>query len=452
MPSLQETLPKTTAPQNLEAERAVLGAVFWHNEAIYTALEKVNADQFYSPAHRKIFAAMVRLATTAAPIDELTVADALARDGVLQEIGGAAYLAELSGAVASAGNIRHHAAIVREKYVLRQLLRAAQEISTSCTEANETASELLDEAQKRLFSLSELQVEGGFQRMNTLVKDAFHNIEQMHERGDELLGVPTGFDGLDRKLLGLQRSDLIILAARPAMGKTALALNIAANAAVRHQRKVAVFSLEMSSLQLSLRMLCAEAQVDAQLVRRGGLHEEYWQSITNAAGRLSGAHVFIDDAASLTPLQMRSRARRLKTEHGCDLIIVDYLQLMRVAGKVERRDLEIGEISRSLKALAKELDVPVLALAQLSRRVEESGKGPQLSHLRESGAIEQDADIVLFLHRDHDKVDEQADAWPTEIRIGKHRNGPVGTVEVMFERRFARFFGEDARYNGYQAP
>ena len=284
--------------------------------------------------------------------------------------------------------------------------------------------------------------------MNPLAKEAFKNIEAMQERGSELLGVSTGFEGLDRKLLGLQRSDLIVLAARPAMGKTAFALNIAANAATdtKSPARVGVFSLEMSSLQLTLRMLCAEAEVDAQLVRSGRLPSEYWQQITNAAGRLSEAKIFIDDAPTLTPMQLRARARRLKAEHGCDLIIVDYLQLMHVAGKVERRDLEIGEISRSLKALAKELDVPVLALAQLSRRVEESGKGPQLSHLRESGAIEQDADIVLFLHRDPDKTHEEDQAWPTEIRIGKHRNGPVGMVEVMFERRFARFFDEERRY------
>jgi replicative DNA helicase len=446
MQTLQETSLKVTAPQNLEAEQAVLGAVLWHNDAVYSALEKVNADEFYSPAHRKIFAAMVRLATTSVPIDELTIAEALTRDGVLKEVGGAAYLAELSGTVASAGNIQHHAQIVHEKYVLRQLLAASQEISTSCSEGVDSAADLLDEAQKRLFSLAESQVTGGFRGMNPLVKEAFKNIEVMHDRGNELLGVATGFDGLDRKLLGLQRSDLIVLAARPAMGKTAFALNIAANAAIRYGARVGLFSLEMSSLQLTLRMLCAEAQVDAQLMRSGRLHEEYWQQITNAAGRLSEARIYIDDAPTLTPMQMRARARRMKAEHGCDLVIVDYLQLMHVAGKVERRDLEIGEISRSLKALAKELDVPVLALAQLSRRVEERKDGPKLSDLRESGAIEQDADIVLFLHRDPDKAHEEDEAWPTEIQIGKHRNGPVGMVEVMFERRFARFFAEDHHF------
>ncbi|RMF78115.1 MAG: replicative DNA helicase [Nitrospirae bacterium] len=328
------------------------------------------------------------------------------------------------------------------------MLAAAQEISRACCEAKERPPEILDRAQQQLFALAEEGATTGFTGMKGLVMEAFTALEETSKRGQEISGVPSGFADLDRKLLGFQPSDLIILAARPAVGKTAFGLNVAANAAVRHGARVAIFSLEMSSLQLALRMLCAEAKVDAHRVRAGNVPSELWSSLTHAASSLSQAPIFIDDSATLSPLEMRARARRLKREHGLDLIIVDYLQLMRGSQRAERRDLEIAEISRSLKGLAKELEVPVLALAQLSRRTEESTGGPKLSHLRESGSIEQDADVVLFLHRDPDKMDEEADAWPTEVQIAKHRNGPVGKIEVWFVRRYARFVSEAFEYEG----
>jgi len=446
METAEQSPAKAAVPRSLEAERAVLGAVLWHNEALNAALEVVRADHFSSRAHRHIFEAMGRLGVKGEPIDELTLSESLSREGVLGEVGGAAYLAELTSAVASAGNIRHHAEIVREKHQLRRMLASAQEISAACCEGRQEPAEILDAAQQQLFALSEEGATNGFQGMKALVKDAFSTLEDLGRRGVGLTGVPSGFEGLDQKLLGFQPSDLIILAARPSVGKTAFGLNIAANAAVRHGAKVGFFSLEMSSLQLTLRMLCAEAQIDAHQVRTGSIPKEAWGAATQAASVLSQAQIFIDDSATLSPLEMRARARRLKQEHGCDLIIVDYLQLMRGNQRAERRDLEIGEISRSLKALAKELNVPVLALAQLSRRVEESTGGPKLSHLRESGAIEQDADVVLFLHRDAEKMEEDADAWPTDLIIAKHRNGPVGKAELWFARRYARFVSEAFEY------
>lgn len=446
MATVEQSPVKAAQPRSLEAERAVLGAILWHNEALYTALEVVRADHFSARAHRHIFEAMSRLGAKGEPIDELTLTESLTREGVLGEVGGAAYLAELTAAVASAGNIRHHAEIVREKHQLRRMLGAAQEISASCCEGRQTPGEILDRAQQQLFTLSDEGATSGFVGMKPLVKDAFTTLEDMGRRGKTLSGVPSGYEGLDHRLLGFQKSDLIILAARPSVGKTAFGLNIAANAAVRHGAKVGFFSLEMSSLQLTLRMLCAEAEIDAHQVRTGAIPRAAWTAATNAAASLSQAQIFIDDSATLSPLEMRARARRLKQEHGCDLIIVDYLQLMRGNHRAERRDLEIGEISRSLKALAKELNVPVIALAQLSRRVEEATGGPKLSHLRESGAIEQDADVVLFLHRDPDKMEEDADAWPTDLIIAKHRNGPVGKVDLWFVRRYARFMSEAFEY------
>ena len=444
---IEERVP----PQNIEAEQAVLGAMLIDKEAIAKASEILTADDFYREAHRVIFTAMLELYNKNEAVDMVTVTDILKRDNKLEDIGGIAYITSLANAVLTAANVKFHADIVAEKSVLRQLVRVSTEIAAMGYEANDDVGTLLDTAESRILEISNRKKKSDFTPINDVLMQSVQNIEKLLNTKGGLTGLPTGFDDLDKLTSGLQPSDFIILAARPSMGKTALALNIVQNVALRAHKKVggdprsvAFFSLEMSKEQLVNRMLCAEAGIDSQRLRIGEMGEKDWDSLWNACDAMSKAHIYIDDTAGITAMEMRSRARRLKAEHGLDLIIVDYLQLMQGSGKRNNsgdRQQEVSEISRSLKALARELNVPVLALSQLSRGVEaRQVKRPMLSDLRESGSLEQDADIVAFLYRE-DYYNPETENKHTELIIAKHRNGPVDTVNLFFQKQFTKFVG-----------
>lgn len=444
---IEERVP----PQNIEAEQAVLGAMLIDKEAIAKASEILTADDFYREAHRVIFTVMLELYNKNEAVDMVTVTDILKRDNKLEDIGGIAYITSLANAVLTAANVKFHADIVAEKSVLRQLVRVSTEIAAMGYEANDDVGTLLDTAESRILEISNRKKKSDFTPINDVLMQSVQNIEKLLNTKGGLTGLPTGFDDLDKLTSGLQPSDFIILAARPSMGKTALALNIVQNVALRAHKKVggdprsvAFFSLEMSKEQLVNRMLCAEAGIDSQRLRIGEMGEKDWDSLWNACDAMSKAQIYIDDTAGITAMEMRSRARRLKAEHGLDLIIVDYLQLMQGSGKRNNsgdRQQEVSEISRSLKALARELNVPVLALSQLSRGVEaRQVKRPMLSDLRESGSLEQDADIVAFLYRE-DYYNPETENKHTELIIAKHRNGPVDTVNLFFQKQFTKFVG-----------
>lgn len=428
-------------PQNLEAEQAVLGAILLENEAIYRAVEIIVADDFYRESHRKIFKAMLELLDRGEAIDLVTVSEMLTRKNTLEDAGGASYLSSLASQIPTAANVAYHARIVREKAVLRALIRSAGEIAGKVYEESLDADDLLDFAERTVFEISDRRIKTEFTSLKDAVKDSFTTIERLYEKKETITGVPSGFTELDENTSGFQASDLIIVGGRPSMGKTAFALNIAQHAGIEEKLPVAIFSLEMSKRQLALRMLCSEAMVDSNAVRKGMIRKQDWHKLTDAAGKLTQASIFIDDSSALTALEMRAKARRLKKEHDLGLVIVDYLQLMRGKGSFERREQEISDISRSLKALAKELDIPVIALSQLNREVEKTAdKRPSLANLRESGAIEQDADVILFLHReemyDRDNPDKKGKA---EVIIAKQRNGPTGTVKLTYLSRSTRF-------------
>jgi replicative DNA helicase len=429
-------------PHAAEAERSVLGAVLLDNGQFDRARELLTEEEFYSDRHRKIFCAFEQLSEAGAALDLVTLKDELERQNTLEACGGPAYLAGLIDGVPRSSNIEHYAKIVQEKALLRELIRTSQQILGAAIQADEPTETLLDEAEKAIFAVSEKRLGGGFISLKASAEQAFKYIEELTERQELITGVASGFPHLDEKTAGFQPSDLIILAARPAMGKTALALNIASHAAIQNGKRVGVFSLEMAHQQLFLRLLCAEAKIDAHRLRTGRIGKEQWQDIIRVYGPLSEAPIYIDDTPGVSIMEMRAKARRLKREHGLDLLIVDYLQLMRGNGRYDSRQQEISEISRSLKALAKELNVPVLALSQLSRAPEQrSGDHrPQLSDLRESGAIEQDADVVMFLFREElYKRDDPDLEGKAELIIGKQRNGPTGTVELNFIRQYTRF-------------
>ena len=401
---MQDRVP----PQNIEAEQCVLSAMLLDREAIAKATEILSSSDFYREAHRVIFNAMLELYNKNEAVDMVTVTEILRRDNKLEDVGGIAYVTGLANAVPTAANIKYHADIVAEKSVLRQLVRVSTEIATMGYEANDDVGVLLDTAESRILEISNRKKKADFTPISDVLMDSVQNLEKMLANKGGLTGIPTGFSDLDKLTSGLQPSDFIILAARPSMGKTALALNIVQNVALRAHKKiggepksVAFFSLEMSKEQLVSRMLCAEANIDSQSLRVGELKDSDWESLWSACDVMSKAKIFIDDTAGITAMEMRSRARRLKAEHGLDLIVVDYLQLMQSSGRPDSRQQEIAEISRSLKILAKELDIPVIALSQLSRAVEQRpDHRPMLSDLRESGAIEQDADVVMFIYRD----------------------------------------------------
>ena len=444
---IEERVP----PQNIEAEQAVLGAMLIDKEAIAKATEVLSADDFYREAHRVIFIAMLELYNKNEAVDMVTVTEILKRDNKLEDIGGIAYITSLANVVLTAANVKYHAEIVAEKSVLRQLVRVSTEIAAMGYEANEDVGTLLDTAESRILEISNRKKKNDFTAINDILMDSVQSIESLLQNKGGLTGLPAGFADLDKLTSGLHPSDFIILAARPSMGKTALALNIVQNVALRahkviggEPRSVAFFSLEMSKEQLVNRMLCAEAGIDSQRLRVGEMHDEDWTHLWDACDTMSRAKIYIDDTAGITAMDMRSRARRLKAEHGLDLIVVDYLQLMQGSGKRNNsgdRQQEVSEISRSLKALARELDVPVLALSQLSRSVESRQvKRPMLSDLRESGSLEQDADIVAFLYRE-DYYNPETENKHTELIIAKHRNGPVDTVNLFFQKQFTKFVG-----------
>ena len=428
-------------PHNLEAEKAVLGAVLIHNPQINLAVELGIASQdFYRHAHQQIFDKMVSLSERNEVIDLVTLKEELNRAGNLNEVGGPAYIAALVDGVPKSTNVEYYAKIVKEKAILRSLIGSANKILSTAYQAEADSDEQLDRAEQSIFEIADQRLKGGFVKLHELLPGGVETIEKLQEHKDFLTGVPTGFTELDRLTSGFQPSDLVIVAARPAMGKTSLALNIAQYVGTKTEKTVGVFSLEMSKEQLFLRMLTSEARINARRFRDGYLGSEEYKKLSDALGALGEASVFIDDSSSITVLEMRAKARRLKAEHGLHLLIVDYLQLMQGRGRFENRNLELASISRSLKSLAKELKVPVVALSQLSRAPESrSEHRPQLSDLRESGALEQDADVVLFIYRE-DQYDRKAENENTaEVIIGKQRNGPTGTVRLAFLKEITRF-------------
>lgn len=440
MTTLEQALRKVP-PQNLEAEESVLGGILLDPDALDRVIEVMSAADFYRDAHRTIFETMLALSERGEPIDLITLSDALKARGQLPQVGGATFLAELGDKVPSAANVAHYARIVRDKAVLRSLIRVSGEIVGRCYDSQDDIEQFLDEAERLIYDVSEQRIRPAFFKVGDMIMDTIKTVEQLYERKEMVTGVPTGFLDLDQKTAGLQPADLVIIASRPSMGKTAFALNIAQYVALQTNATVGVFSLEMAKEQLVMRLLCAEARVDNAKVRAGYLAERDFPRLAMAAGRLAEAPIFIDDTPGLNVLELRAKARRLKREHDLGVVIVDYLQLMRgLDQKQENRVQELAEISRGLKALAKELQVPVVALSQLNRQVETRGdKRPIMSDIRESGSIEQDADVILFLYRDEMYHADSADEGTAEIIIGKQRNGPIGTVRLAFRSEYTRF-------------
>jgi replicative DNA helicase len=435
-----ESLLNRLPPQNIEAEQAVLGGIMIENEAINRVLEFLDPEDFYRESHRKIFRVMVDLSEKGEPIDLVTLTNQLKTKDEFEEVGGATYLSLLVDGIPTAANGATYAKIIREKAILRKLIQGATEIVTRGYEATGDVDQFLDQSEKIVFDIAQRRIRQPFYAMKEIVKDGFKMIEKLYERQEMVTGVPTGYLELDRMTAGLQPSDLVIVAGRPSMGKTAFALCIIAHAAVQKKIPCAIFSLEMSKEQLAQRMLCMEARIDSSKLRGGFLSESDWPRLTRAAGELSEAPIFVDDSPALNILEMRAKARRLKKEHGLGLIVVDYLQLMRGLTQTDSREREISEISRSLKALAKELQIPVVALSQLNRMVENRRPPkPILADLRESGAIEQDADLILFLYREEVYDRDTVNRGIAEVLISKQRNGPVGDVRLAFLNAFTRF-------------
>jgi replicative DNA helicase len=433
-----------TLPHNLEAEKCVLGAILINNHAFNQAAEVIDAHDFFRDAHRRIFEKMVVLTDRSEPVDLVTLKDELGRGGDLDEIGGPAYLAALTDGVPRSANIEYYAKIVKEKSTLRQLIQSANDVLVRAYDAEEDADILLDEAERTIFEIADHRLRAGFVPLSDLVANSYQMIEKLQEHRGLVTGVPSGFNDLDEMTSGFQASDLVIIAARPGMGKTSFVLNIALHCGIEAGKVVGIFSLEMSKEQLFMRMLTSEARIDAHRFRGGYLGENDYQKLAVASGRLHEAKVFIDDSPSVGILEMRAKARRLKLQHGLDMLVVDYLQLMQGRGRFDNRQQELAAISRSLKILAKELRIPILALSQLSRATETRGDHrPQLSDLRESGALEQDADIVLFIFReDMYPVEGGGPAQhenTAEIIIGKQRNGPTGSVKLAFLKQHTRF-------------
>ena len=429
-------------PQNLEAEESILSAILINNNALLDVIGVLRDEDFYKPGHRKIFSAVCELFNRNDPVDLVTLANILKQRGDIEEIGGAAYLASLVDSVPLAVNCRHYAQIVHEKACLRLLIEKSQDIVKRCLEDRERAEDIIDFAENEIFKIAENKINPSFYAIKDLVEKSMDAIDERGKNKALITGVATGFTKLDQLTSGLQNSDLIILAARPSMGKTSFALNIARNAAVETNVPSAVFSLEMSKEQLAMRLLCTEARIDSSRLRSGFLTDNDLGALTDAADMLSRAPIYIDDTADISAMEIRAKARRLKMEKNLGLIIIDYVQLMKSRQNSERRDLEISEISRSLKALAKELSLPVVALSQLNRKLEErNDKHPQLSDLRESGALEQDADVVAFIYRDevYNKDPNNPHRGKAEIILAKHRNGPTGTVPLTFLHSYTRF-------------
>ncbi|WP_084591144.1 replicative DNA helicase [Desulfonatronovibrio magnus] len=429
-------------PQNMDAERAVLGGVFLSNTVLHSIIDILTEEDFYSPAHQIIFRCFLDLYRRSIPVDLVTIHEELEKRGQLDAVGGAVYIASLGESVASASNAIYYAGIVKEKSIRRHLIRAATEIISESYEPGSEVGDLLDSSEQKIFTISEAKTKQVFRSSKELVTDVFEMLSRRVEDKNLVTGVPTGYHALDEITAGLQPTDLIIIAARPSMGKTAFALNVAMRTAASHEVPVAIFSLEMSMEQLMMRMLCSFGKVDLKSLRTGYLTDEDWTRLSQSADVLSRAPLYIDDTPALSSLEMRARCRRLKSEKNLGMVIVDYLQLMRAGRRIDSREQEISEISRSLKALAKEINVPVVALSQLNRKVEDrKDKRPVLSDLRESGAIEQDADVILFLYRDdaYNQKEDNPKQGMAEVIIGKQRNGPVGMVELSFLKKFTAF-------------
>jgi replicative DNA helicase len=423
-------------PQFLEGERAILGGLLIDNDALPKVMAVLSPDAFYKEAHRLIFKAMIDLFEKAEPVDWVTLTAELKKEGLFDTVGGAAYLTELVDAVPTAANIEHYTTVVKEKSLLRQVITAAAEISTACYQDHPNIDEFLDEAERIIFRIGESRIQPGFVHVHDLLKSGFKTLQTLYERKENITGVPSGFKDLDMLTAGFQPSDLIIIAGRPSMGKTSLALNAAMYAAIEARVPTAIFSLEMSKEQIALRMLCAKARVDLKSLRTGFLNRERdWPRLVAAAGLISDAPLYVDDTPAINTLELRAKARRLRKEKGLGMIVVDYLQLAKASSRGDSREQEISEISRSLKALAKELSLPVIALSQLNRKVEDRpNKRPQLADLRESGAIEQDADVIIFIYRDelYNKSAENPKKGEAEIIVGKQRNGPIGMIKAHF--------------------
>lgn len=432
-------------PQSVETERAVLGAILLDPKAISKVLEVLKPEHFYDPQNSVIFEAMINLSESNEPIDSVSLYEELKKTDKLKTSGGAAYISQLTQDISSAANVEFHARLIFEKWILRELISTSLEIAGSAYDGKDDVFDILDAAERRVFQITEQGLTESYKSMDKAVKEALEHIEAIHSQNISSFSVPSGFIELDDILGGFQKSDLIIVAARPSMGKTAFALSAARNAAVDHNMGVAIFSLEMATIQLVTRLICAEARINAHSVRTGKFKAEEGPRISRTAHKLSKAPIYIDDTPGQTVLQIRAKARRLKAEKDIKLIVIDYLQLMSGPGSSESREREISNISRSLKALAKELNVPVIALSQLNRAVEQSSdKRPMLSHLRESGSIEQDADVVLFLYRAEAyglETDREGNSTEgvAEVIVGKQRNGPIGDVKMRFIKQYARF-------------
>lgn len=441
-------------PQNIEAEQAVLGAIFLEPSSLTLASEILIPEDFYRAAHQKIFNVMLKLNDEGKAVDLITVTEELAASRLLEDTGGVSYLSELAASVPTAANIEYYAKIVEEKSLLRRLIRTATSIAQDGYTREDEVETVLNEAEKNIMEVASRKNAGAFHNIKDVLVRTYDNIELMHTRVGDITGIATGFTELDKITAGFQRNDLIIVGARPSVGKTAFALNISQNVATKTGENVAIFSLEMGAEQLVMRMLCAEGNIDAQRLRTGSLTDEDWGKLTMAMGSLSNAGIFIDDTPGIRVSEIRSKSRRLKQEHGLGMILIDYLQLVQGSGRSgENRQQEVSEISRSLKALARELEVPVIALSQLSRGVEQrQDKRPMMSDIRESGSIEQDADIVAFLYRDdyYDKESENKNI--IEIIIAKQRNGPTGTVSLAFIKEYNKFVNLERRFDDSAMP
>jgi replicative DNA helicase len=439
--TLATTLSDKLPPQNLEAERACLGSMLLDKEAIEIAIDILQSEDFYSDQHRTVYDALIELYNRSVPVDIVTLTDFLKDSGTLEKAGGIVHVSSLLEDVPTSANIEYYAKIIEQKSLLRKLIRASSAVISMSYDKDKDAYEIVDEAEKLIFDVTERREVRGYYPLNEVIKDSITAIEKLFHRGDNYTGLPSGYKELDDLTSGFQKSEFIVIAARPSVGKTAFALNIAQNVGIDLKKNVAVFSLEMAKEALVQRMLCSEARIDSQRLRKGLLRTEEWGPLTTAAGRLAESNIFIDETPGITDMQLRAKARRIQSRHGLDMVVVDYLQLMSSIRKKEGRTQEISEISRSLKALARELNIPVIALSQLSRAVETRGrdKRPILSDLRESGAIEQDADVVIFLYRDelYNKNTDNKDV--AEIIIQKQRNGPTGTIELRFFKEFTRF-------------
>jgi len=435
-------IPLGPQPQNIEAEQSLLSAILLDNNILDEVAEIISTDDFYATAHKKIFAAILELNSQGKPADLVTLVNLLRNKNQLQKIGGAVYLSNIVDAVPLAVNAAHYAGIIRRKAALRSLIRKGNEIINRCSKCGDEVEEAIDFAERSIMEITIASARATCRRVGELMVEVIDRLEERQENRSVITGIPSGYVDLDRMTAGFQKSDLIILAARPSMGKTALALNIARYAAVEADVPVAIFSLEMSEEQLAERLLSAESRVDAGRLRGGFISRDDWTNINNAAGNLAAAPIFIDDSTDLTAWDIRARSRRLKREEDIGLVVIDYLQLIKSRQSSERRDLEISEISRSLKSLAKDLKIPVIALSQLNRMLEKRGdKRPILSDLRESGALEQDADLVVFIYRE--EIYNQGNMMPNEsiaeIIIAKQRNGPTGTLNLAFVKSFTRF-------------